>query len=341
MKVIDFRSDTVTQPTEEMRKAIYEAEVGDDVYGDDPTVNKLEKYAAEILGKEAAIFVSSGTMGNQLAIMSQTKRGDEIIVGADSHIFFHEVGAVAVLSGVNLLTIPFKDSIPEPEKIEMAIRGEDIHYPDTGLICLENALGNGKVVSTEIMKKVYEIGKAHHIPVHLDGARLFNAGISLDVDIKEITQYADTISCCLSKGLCAPMGTILAGPEAVIKKARKNRKLLGGGTRQAGMMAAAGIIALKKMTKRLKEDHENARYLGAKLKELDFVTIDTSAIEINMVFYNINKSWDEVEALPEKLLEKGIKIGGYESGSMRLVTNNDISKEDIDYFIEEIKKAFI
>lgn len=341
MKVIDFRSDTVTQPTEEMRKAIYEAEVGDDVYGDDPTVNKLEKYAAEILGKEAAIFVSSGTMGNQLAIMSQTKRGDEIIVGADSHIFFHEVGAVAVLSGVNLLTIPFKDSIPEPEKIEMAIRGEDIHYPDTGLICLENALGNGRVVSTEIMKKVYEIGKAHHIPVHLDGARLFNAGISLDVDIKEITQYADTISCCLSKGLCAPMGTILAGPEAVIKKARKNRKLLGGGTRQAGMMAAAGIIALKKMTKRLKEDHENARYLGAKLKELDFVTIDTSAIEINMVFYNINKSWDEVEALPEKLLEKGIKIGGYESGSMRLVTNNDISKEDIDYFIEEIKKAFI
>lgn len=341
MKVIDFRSDTVTQPTEEMRKAIYEAEVGDDVYGDDPTVNKLEKYAAEILGKEAAIFVSSGTMGNQLAIMSQTKRGDEIIVGADSHIFFHEVGAVAVLSGVNLLTIPFKDSIPEPEKIEMAIRGEDIHYPDTGLICLENALGNGRVVSTEIMKKVYEIGKAHHIPVHLDGARLFNAGSSLDVDIKEITQYADTISCCLSKGLCAPMGTILAGPEAVIKKARKNRKLLGGGTRQAGMMAAAGIIALKKMTKRLKEDHENARYLGAKLKELDFVTIDTSAIEINMVFYNINKSWDEVKALPEKLLEKGIKIGGYESGSMRLVTNNDISKEDIDYFIEEIKKAFI
>ena len=259
MRYIDFRSDTVTMPTEEMRQAMASAEVGDDVYQDDPTTNGLEELAASMLGKEKAMFISSGTMGNQLAIMGQTKKGDEIIVSADSHIVTSEAGATALLSGANMCALHFEKTIPDAKSIEAAIRGKNVHYPDTALICLENALANGMVVPVERMKEIYEVAKKHNIKVHLDGARLFNAAVALGVPVTELTQYCDTVTCCLSKGLCAPIGAMLAGSAEFIDAARRYRKILGGGMRQTGILAAAGIIALEKMTKRLHIDHENAR----------------------------------------------------------------------------------
>lgn len=333
MRYIDLRSDTVTQPTQAMRDAMHTAEVGDDVYQDDPTVNKLEALAAEMLGKEAALFVPSGTMSNQLALMSQTNRGDEVIVSADCHIFMHEVGAAAVLSGANLRQLSFKNGIYDVRLIEKAIRPDDIHEPKTVLICMENALANGRVVPLDIMEEVYAISKKSGIAVHLDGARIFNAAAALDVDVREITKYADTVSCCLSKGLCAPVGSVLVGSAATIAKARRYRKMLGGGMRQCGLLAAAGILALKEMSKRLKEDHDNAKYMAKKLSELKGVEVDLDSVQINMVFFRVDRPADLIDGLPEKMLEKGIKINGEDLGEFRFVTSNDVSKEDIDYVV--------
>lgn len=341
MRYIDLRSDTVTMPTDEMRKAMFEADVGDDVYGDDPTINELEKLAAEIAGKEAAMFVASGTMGNQLGVMTHTVRGDEVILGENAHIAVHEVGATAVLSGVQLRTIKSPDDILYPELVKKAIRVDDIHEPRTGLICLENALANGTVVPLDVMKEVYEIAKYRNIPVHLDGARLFNAAVALGVNASDITQYTDSVQFCISKGLCAPVGSMLAGTKTFINKARKNRKLLGGGMRQAGFLAAAGIIALQKMTKRLGEDHENARYLGKRLLEIPGVELDMDKIQINMVFFKLNRPDFDSDVLVSKFFEKGIKINGEEGGLLRFVTNNDVSKDDIDFVIDTMKELLI
>ena len=336
MKYIDLRSDTVTLPTDEMRHAMSLAEVGDDVYEDDRTVQKLEELAAHMLGYEAALFTPSGTMANQLAIMGYTNRGDEIIVSADAHIVAHEVGAVSVLSGANMRTI--NSAIMRGSEVKNAIRGDDIHYPKTALICLENALGNGQVVPLDIMEEVYEVAKANSIPVHLDGARLFNAAVYLGVDAKEITKYADSTMFCLSKGLCAPVGSMLCGSAEFIKKARKNRKLLGGGMRQAGILAAAGIIALEKMTKRLHIDHENAKYLAEKLDQIPSIDINADNVHINMVFFNIKSQIDD-KKVAAYLFEQGIKINPPDKGVCRVVVHNDISREDIDKFIEILKEC--
>lgn len=331
MKFIDLRSDTVTQPTKAMRDAMYVAEVGDDVYQDDPTINELEALAAKLLGKEDSLFVPSGTMGNQLGLMVQTSRGDEVIVSADCHIFMHEVGAAAVLSGANLRQLSFEKGIYDAKIIEKAIRPEDIHEPTTVLICMENALANGNIVPLEIMKEVYDLAKSNEIAVHLDGARVFNAAVALGVDVKEITQYCDTVSCCLSKGLCAPVGSVLAGEKKLIAKARKYRKMLGGGMRQGGILAAAAIISLNEMTKRLQEDHDNAKYMAKKLSELPGVEVDLDSVQINMVFFKLNKSEKLIDSLPDKMLHKGIKINAMELGEFRFVTSNDVSRGDIDY----------
>lgn len=246
MKFIDLRSDTVTQPTLEMREAMYKAAVGDDVYEDDPTIKKLEELAAEKVGKEAALFVVSGTMANQVAIMTHTKFGDEIIVGANSHIVQHEVGAAARLSGVSYAIVDNEDNRIYKKDVLDKIRTEDIHYPETGLLCLENALSDGTVLSLEEMKELYQTASERNIPVHLDGARLFNAALYLGVDPKEICKYTDSVMFCLSKGLASPVGSVLCGSKDFIKKARKMRKLLGGGMRQAGVLAACGIVSLEK-----------------------------------------------------------------------------------------------
>ena len=338
MRYIDLRSDTVTQPTDEMREAMAKAVVGDDVYGDDPTISLLEKKAAEYIGKEAALFVPSGTMGNQLAVMTHTNRGDDIIAEENCHIVQHEVGAAAVISGVQLRSIRGIKGIMDPKDVLKAIREDDIHYPRTGLICMENALSNGTVVPLERMKEIYDIAKSNNLPVHLDGARLFNAAAYLGVDAAQITQYTDSVMFCLSKGLCAPVGSILGGSKNFIDKARKNRKLLGGGMRQAGILAAAGLIALEKMSARLHVDHENAKYLAGRLSEIPGIKVAHEDVHIDMVFFDMEETGVSSEKLVAGLFSKGIKINGVEGGLMRYVTNNDVSKEDIDYTIECMKE---
>ncbi|WP_199912503.1 MULTISPECIES: low-specificity L-threonine aldolase [unclassified Actinomyces] len=323
---MDFRSDTVTHPTPAMRRAMADAEVGDDVYQDDPTTNRLEQLAAEMVGKEAALFVSSGTMGNQLALMSHTVKGQEAIVGADSHIFMHEVGAAAVLSSLNLRPLAFPDGVPDAAQIRGAIRSSDIHEPATGLICLENGLANGRVVPVSVMREVQEVGRAHGIPVHLDGARLFNAATALGVKASELAACVDSVQFCLSKGLCAPVGSMLCGDAAFIARARKYRKLLGGGMRQTGVLAAAGILAIEEMTQRLHEDHANARLLAELLNELPGVEVDLDAVQINMVFATFD--WPDLAGLKSWLAERGAIIGQPDGQVVRFLTNNDVNDTD-------------
>lgn len=337
-KIIDLRSDTVTQPTDEMRQAMFTALVGDDVYGDDPTMNRLESLAAQILGKEAALFTPSGTMGNEVAVMTHTRRGDEVILGADCHIVAHEVGAAAVLSGVMLRTLHPADGILRPEEIEKAIRSEeDIHMPHTALVCVEEPLAIGSVVPPEALKANYEMAHKHGLPVHMDGARLFNAALALGVEPREIAQYADSVMICLSKGLCAPVGSILAGTREFVARARKNRKLVGGGMRQAGFLAAAGIVALEKMTKRLGEDHENAAYMASLLEKIPGISVDHSRMGINMVFFSLDYPDSLVKEIPARMLEKGIKVNGVEDGFMRFVTSNDVSREDVEQAVKALE----
>lgn len=341
MRIIDLRSDTATWPTPEMREAMANAQVGDDVLQADPTTNRLESMAAEILGKEAALFVASGTMGNQLAIMSYTNRGDEIIVSADSHVAMYEVGGAAVLSGVNMRSLTFENTVFDAAVIEEGIRKEeDIHQPHTTLICLENALANGRVVPLENMQEIYEVAQRYGIPVHVDGARLFNAATALNVDVKELTACCDSVSCCLSKGLAAPVGSILAGDRDFIERARKYRKMLGGGMRQTGILAAAGIIAITKMSKRLQEDHDNARYLAELLNKIPGVCVDMDSVCIDMVFAHVDAARDVLDKIPDKLAENGIMVLKADSKNVfRFVTSYSVTREDVAFVAEKIAEA--
>ena len=336
MKNLDLRSDTVTHPTPAMRKAIFEAVVGDDVYQDDPTTNQLEALAAETLGMEAALFVPSGTMGNQLALMTHTSKGDEAIVSLTSHIYEHEVGAAAVLSGLNLRALYFPDGVYDTDQIEAAIWSGDIHEPPTRLICLENALANGRVVPLKTMQDIRKMADRRGLAVHLDGARLFNAAVALGVDVKELTACVDSVSCCLSKGLCAPIGGVLAGSADFITRARKFRKMLGGGMRQTGILAAAGILSLTEMTKRLPEDHENARLLEKLLNELPGVYVDPDSVQINMVFASFD--WPDLIELQPWLKERGWTISNYSGRRIRFVTHYGITAEDIAAFVDLLKE---
>ena len=335
MKYFDFRSDTVTQPTDRMREMMAKAIVGDDVYEDDPTVKALESRSAELLGKESALFVPSGTFGNQLAILTHTKRGDEVILGHDCHIMMHEVGAAAVISGVQLRQVRTNNGNMSVDAIENMIRESDIHYPDTGLICVENAHSCGSAISIKQMAGIYDLAQIHHIPVHLDGARIFNAAKALDVAPKEIAACSDSVMFCLSKGLCAPVGSMLVGSKVFIDKARKMRKLMGGGLRQVGFLAVAGIVALEDMIDHLAVDHENAKYLAEKLSEIDKVEVLDNRLDINMVFVKFNCSLDD--QFIRELDEKGLKINGPENGEYRFVTNYWIDKEAIDLLVKAIK----
>ncbi len=332
--MMDFRSDTVTKPTEEMRRAMYEAEVGDDVYGDDPTVNELEKLAADLLGKDAALFVPSGTFSNQLAIMTHTRRGDEIIVLEDSHILLHEAGAAGLLSGVNVRTAKSYVGDYDLSELERIYREDDIHYPVTSLICLENAHGNGKVINLLHMKEVYEFASSRGVSVHLDGARIFNAATFLGEDVREIAKYADSVSMCLSKGLCSPIGSILLGDRDFIKKAKRNRKKMGGALRQAGVLAACGIISLEKMTKRLYEDHDNANYFALLADEIEEIEIEWDRGDINMIFFTLSL---DIE-LEEELAKRDILINPPEFGEYRIVMHNDVTRENVDCLIIAIKE---
>jgi len=338
MKTIDFRSDSVTKPTLEMRQAMFDAEVGYDVFRDDPTVNRLEEIAADMTGKEAGLFTPTGTMANQLAILSHTNRGEEVILSADSHIIWYEVGAHAVLSSVALWPIPVPDGILRASDIDRAFRPNDIHMPSTGLVCMENALGRGTVVPIHLMEEVYQAAHSHGLPVHTDGARVFNAAHVLGVGVKEIANQTDSLAIHLSKGLCAPIGSIVVGSESFIERARRYRHMLGGGMSQTGVLAAAGIIALTRMVDRLVEDHQNARYLASLLPQIGRVKVDTSRADINMVFFSLDYPTEIIQNFPVNMLEYGIKISPSSEGFFRFVTHHDITRADIDYTIGIFEK---
>lgn len=340
MKKIDLRSDTVTHPTTKMRALMAEAVVGDDVYGDDPTVILLEKTVAELLGKEAALFVPSGVFGNQVSVLTHTKRGQEIILGEYSHIIEHEAGSVALISNVQTRTLPDKEGEMDPSEVERLIRKEEnIHFPHTGLICVETAHSTGHVASLANLQSISSVAKKYHIPVHMDGARLFNAATYLNVDPKEIATYADSISICLSKGLCAPMGSLVVGTKDFIRIARQNRKILGGGMRQVGILAAAGLEALE-MRKRLSIDHENAHYFGEKLHEISGIHVELSSIKINMIFFTIQKEGFNEDHFIKHLQNRNILINGEDHGQFRFVVHNYIDLDRINYVLDVIQEYF-
>ncbi|MEG0493570.1 MAG: low-specificity L-threonine aldolase [Clostridia bacterium] len=335
--MIDIRSDTVTMPTDEMRKAMATAELGDDVYGDDPTINRLQKMAADITGKEAALFVPTGTMANQLAIMSHTKRGDDVICLRKSHIYEHECGAASILSGVTLNLVDSQDGILHGYHLHNQVRPDDVHCPPTTLVCTENALALGQAVSLKDMKDLFSVAKSYGLNVHMDGARLFNAAIALGTTSKEIVQYTDSVMFCLSKGLCAPVGSMLCGTKDFISKAIRGRKILGGGMRQAGVLAAAGIVALEKMIYRLQEDHDHAALLAKRIAEIPGVKVVNNGIQINMVFFTLDRTNDVIRMLPEKMREKSIQINPISDGSFRFVTHYGIHSTDIEYIASTLK----
>jgi threonine aldolase len=339
MKVIDLRSDTVTHPTPGMRQAIFEAEVGDDVYGEDPTVNRLEIMAAARMGKEAALFTTSGTQSNLIAVLTHTNRGDEIIVGDEAHILWYEVGGAATLGGVTMRTLP-NDSCGRlnPDDIDRAIRGKDIHYPETTLLCLENTHNRcgGAVLTTDYTNEVCHLAHTHGLKVHLDGARIFNAAIALGVPACALAQNSDSVSLCLSKGLSAPVGSLLCGSKDFVERARKFRKMLGGGMRQAGIIAAAGIVALETMVDRLAEDHSNARRLARGLASIKEIKIAQDDIPTNIVMFDLSPKLSVVEFV-EGLEEVGVKIVQLDGELLRAVTHYMVSSSDIDEALTRIK----
>ena len=332
MRYIDLRSDTVTQPTQAMRDAMATAVVGDDVFDDDPTLHELEAYAAERLGKEAAVFVTSGMQGNACALLAHTRRGDCVIIDPHSHIADHEAGSYAQLSGVSLRFPQSVNGTMNPDSVRACLTDDsDVQVAPTTLAVVENAHSSGAVVSLDNMRDIYQIAHENGVAVHLDGARLFNAAAALGVsDVRELTQYCDTVMCCLSKGLCAPVGSILAGPKALIWRARRARRILGGGMRQAGFLAAAGLVALRDMTGRVKEDHENAAHLGALLDAIDGVHVLRDRLDIDMVFFTTDWDTDKAARYPAWMLEHGIKVTGCMGGEYRMVCHHDISRADCE-----------
>jgi threonine aldolase len=342
MKIIDLRSDTVTLPTPEMRKAMFEAELGDDVMGEDPTVNRLEALAAEKVGKEAALYVPSGTMGNLVCILSHCQRGDEVIMGDQAHTFIFEVGAASVFGGLQVHTVPNEpDGMLDPQNVLGAIRGDNVHFPPTRLVCLENTQNKcgGFALSPEQIDSVCLPVKERGIPVHLDGARVFNAAVALGVDVKELTRNVDSVMFCLSKGLCAPVGSMVAGSEEFIRRARRNRKMVGGGMRQAGVLAAAGIVALTEMVDRLAEDHANARVLADGLRGMADLRLEEHGVRTNMVFFNLVTDRTPPTEFRSALEEKGVKVGYYGGRLFRAVTHHGIEEQDVRTAIDAFQRV--
>lgn len=345
---IDLVSDTVTLPTNEMREAMKSAEVGDDVSQEDPTINKLEELAAKKVGKEAALFVPSGTMGNLIAVLTHCKRGEEVILESRSHIYNFEVGCISALGGVVTKTVDGNEGILNVDKIKREIRQEDIHEVKTALICLENShnRAGGTVTPPKTTEEIYQLAHKHNIFVHLDGARLFNAAVALNIEPELLAKNVDSVMFCLSKGLSAPVGSILSSSKEFIQKARKYRKMLGGGMRQAGILAAAGIISLEKMVKRLEEDHKNAQILAEGLNEIEGIKVDLETVQTNMVYFDVEKLVKELNISTDHFLERLVDEYGIRGGvetpiqdptEIRFVTHHGISEEDIYTTINAIK----
>ena len=342
--MIDLRSDTFTQPTQSMRNAMATAEVGDDVFQEDPTVQKLEFLAAQKTAKEAAVFVPSGTMGNLISVLSHCGRGDEILLGDRSHISLYEVGGVSALGGVHPRTLPNnEDGTISIELLEKGIRHLDIHSPPTRLICLENTHNfcQGSPLSPKYMGTVQDLAKKYGLKIHLDGARIFNAAVALKIPVSELTEKVDSVMFCLSKGLSAPVGSLVCGSSEFIEKARKIRKMVGGGMRQAGHFAAPGIISLNELVKRLEEDHENAKYLAKHISQIDGIQVDESKIKTNILFFKL-EGFDGNKFL-KQLEKKQIKILMTNSleGIYRAVLHREVSKEQVETVIKTFKSILV
>lgn len=333
MKTTDLRSDTVTLPSARMREAIAQAELGDDVFAEDPTVNRLERLAADRFGKEAALLVASGTMGNLVCVLSHCGRGDEVILGNQSHTFRYEAGGIAALGGVHPHTIGNQaDGTLCLHDIEAAIRPDDVHFPRTRLICLENTHNRcgGAALPAAYIDEVADLTHHHGLSLHLDGARIFNASVALGVDVKTLTRRVDSLSFCLSKGLAAPVGSVVCGSHAFIAQARRIRKVLGGGMRQAGIIAAAGIVALEDMVDRLREDHDNAARLAQGIAKLKGLAIERDRVQTNIVFFNVTSETFTAESFVADLARQGVLMLHLGPSRIRAVTHYGITSEAID-----------
>lgn len=341
MKIIDLRSDTVTLPTAAMREAMYRAEVGDDVYGEDPTVNRLEELAASLTGKEAAMFVPTGTMGNCLSVLAHTRRGDEVILESESHIYFYEVAGIAALGSVQARTVPGRRGVLDPEQVEAAVRPQNVHCPRSTLLCVETThnRGGGTVTPLATLAKLYRVAHGNGMRVHMDGARVFNAAAYLGVPVSEVVKHADTVMFCLSKGLAAPVGSMVAGPAEWMAEARRYRKMLGGGMRQAGILAAAGLVALGTMTGRLHEDHALARTLAVGLSRLPGIQVDLAAVQTNIIFVDVAASQKDARSVCAAVAERGIRCNPAAATRIRLVTHKDVVAGDIDVAIAAFAAA--
>ena len=338
MKFIDFRSDSVTWPTEEMRSAMQQAVVGDDAYGEDPTTAELESYGASLVGKEAAVFVPSGTFANQIALITHCRRGDEIIIDDRSHIVQFESGGAAALANVQFRTIePKGNAVTTDEIINKIRKTEDETEPKTALICIEDTMLNGNTIPLETMRNLRYLSSRYHVPVHLDGARLFNAAAAQNVSAAEIAQNADSVMISLSKGLCAPAGALLCGNKSFIDKAKKARNLLGGTMHQSGVLAAAGLVALKNMRQRLSQDHENAFYLANSLTQFEDLEIDITSVETNIVHCRFKDENFESESLCDFFKSRNILLKPTtEDGRLSLMTHRWINRQDIDVFVNAL-----
>jgi threonine aldolase len=341
--VIDLRSDTVTLPTPAMREAIAQADLGDDVYGEDPTVNRLEAIAADLTGKEAAVLVPTGTMANLAAMLAHCPRGTKAFLGADAHTYVYEAGGAAAFGGVVMTPIRNHESgeLDLDQLGDELERPPDAHFAPPSLIALENThnLVGGAAVDLSHMAAVADLARAHHLPVHLDGARVFNAAITLETTPKRIASYADSVSFCLSKGLAAPVGSLLCGSREFIGRARRMRKALGGGMRQAGIIAAAGIVALETMIDRLAEDHLNARALGEGLGLVAGINVRPVKRRTNMVVFDVDGGADEWRRFIEALRERGVLVGARGPGSFRAVTHYGITRREIDRAVSAASEA--
>ncbi len=336
MRIVDLRSDTITKPTPSMRRAMADAEVGDDVFDEDPTIHRLEEMAAKRLGKEAALYVASGTMANIVSLMSHCNRGDEIILGDRAHTFLNEQGGSAVIGGIHPRTVPNQpDGKLALNDIEHAIRADNDHFPRTRLIMLENTHNNcnGSPLDGVYMKSVGEIVRNHGLKIHVDGARIFNAAVALGVKAHELVSEADSVSFCLSKALAAPVGSVVCGTKNFIAKVRRVRKVLGGGMRQAGILAAAGIVALTEMVDRLKEDHDNARRLAEGLAGINGLSVDPECAKTNIVYINIKNNGLTPQILTDRLNTEGVRLLPNGPLQMRAVTNYHVTSDDIEYAV--------
>lgn len=336
-EIIDLRSDTVTKPTEAMREAMARAQVGDDVFGDDPTVRGLEELAAHLLGKEAALFLPSGTMANLVALLTHSEPGREVLLGETSHIYYYEVGGLSRIAGLFPRLFRGGDGHPAPEELRALLRPANIHFPEPALLCLENThnLAGGVVLAPGRVRELAAVAREAGLAVHLDGARLFNAAAALDVDVRELTADVDSVMVSLSKGLSAPVGSVLAGTRSFIGRARKMRKLLGGGMRQVGVIAAAGVVALETMTRRLKEDHNVARAIARELAAVDGVDIDLSKVQTNIIVFAVPESAARGEettpaaAFLQRLERHGVLGVPRDARRIRFVTHRHIGMEDV------------